>query len=174
MAEITSCLDVLAPYLKDRMVLNVGFGGALSCPHEISMDRPEGDPNRAIATPPVPPTHLWGDARRLYWFKDGALGALVSSHVLEDFPVSETKFVLAEWLRVIQKGGYLCLFLPDQKRYVAHCQKHGTQPNAAHKIDQFSMQYVKDCLNGLPAKVILEIDPYPGNAYSFLIVAEKL
>jgi SAM-dependent methyltransferase len=150
---------------------DLGFGGAPITPNAICIDRPEGHPERAVVPPPVPPTHLVGDVRDLYWFKDGVLDFLFSSHCLEDF--ESTTEVLREWLRVIKPGGHLVLFLPDQQKYVEHCKANGEPANSAHKIPDFSLEYVKKHLPG-GCEVVHELFPVPGNAYSFDLVVKKL
>jgi len=173
MPEMTYCCELFLPYCKGNGI-DIGFGGYPVIRHAICMDRPEGHSHRAPMVPAMGPTHLAGDARDLYWFRDGVLDFAASAHVLEDFGETETVPVLREWLRIIKPGGHLCLFLPDQPRYVAYCREQHTEPNGAHKIAHFGLAYVKKCLEGLPAKVVFESDPFPGNVISFAIVLQKL
>jgi len=170
--EIYWCRSLFEPYLKGS-VLDVGFGCCPVVPHAICMDRAEGHVDRGLIVADFP-THLVGDARHLYWFADGVLDAVSSSHCLEDFTLEETVPVLAEWLRVIKPGGYLCLFLPDQKTYVAYCNSRNELPNGSHKIADFNIDYVKGCLAQLPVEIVEAVWPFPGNPYSFAIVARKL
>jgi len=46
-------------------------------------------------------------------FKDQSLGAVYASHVLEHFPMRETRRVLAEWYRVLRPEGRLIINVPD-------------------------------------------------------------
>lgn len=49
----------------------------------------------------------------LSMFKEGSVDFIFASHCLEHFPHRSVMFVLAEWYRVIKKGGILCLSVPD-------------------------------------------------------------
>jgi len=54
-----------------------------------------------------------------YPFKDERFDFVFSSHVLEDFKPIVLQIVFDEWLRLVKKGGYLILLVPDMegKRY---------------------------------------------------------
>ncbi len=54
-----------------------------------------------------------------YPFKDERFDFVFSSHVLEDFNPIVIQTVFDEWLRLVKKGGYLILLVPDMegKRY---------------------------------------------------------
>ncbi len=54
-----------------------------------------------------------------YPFKDERFDFVFSSHVLEDFNPIIIQTVFDEWLRLVKKGGYLILLVPDMfgKRY---------------------------------------------------------
>lgn len=171
MSEQVWCRERLAQYCVGNGA-DLGFGGAPILPTAICIDRPEGHPERAVVpTVPVPPTHFVGDVRDLP-FKDGTLDYVFSSHVLEDFV--DTRAVLNEWVRVVKRGGHIVLYLPDQQTYVRHCEAEGSLPNAAHKLPYFSLEWVKECAQGLGIEVIHELWPVPGNAYSFDLVFRKL
>ena len=171
MSETSTCKSHFAPFCKGNGA-DLGFGDDPINETAICIDRAEGAEGRAPG-PYLHPTHYVGDVRHLP-FRNGVLDYVFSSHVLEDFPERETWPVLLEWLRVIKPGGYLCLFLPDQPTYAAHCAARGVEPNRAHKVSHFGLDYVKRCLVGAPAKVISETFPFPGNAYSFATVLQKL
>jgi len=144
--------------------LDIGAGGDKIVSHAISVDLPR--PYTKVGEDPV---QLGGDARNLMWFTSETLDFVYSSHLLEDFPESETVLIMLEWLRVIKKGGYFCLYLPDQQLYLAHCKKDNTLPNQAHKNDNFSSDFIKRCANqiGLGAPIL---DTGIINSYSFGLV----
>src|SRR5271169_2818674 len=138
MSETATCRGRLAQYCQGNGI-DIGAGGDPIARRAICIDRSENDLNRAHVG--KWPTHLIGDAANLYWFKDGSLDFVFSSHCLEDF--EDTHGVLKEWFRVLKPGGNLVLFLPDQQAYEADCAKHGTLSNQAHKHANFSLSYVK-------------------------------
>jgi ubiquinone/menaquinone biosynthesis C-methylase UbiE len=113
---------------------------------------------------------LGGDATNLYWFRDGVLDFVFSSHLLEDFP--DTKAVLQEWLRVLKPKGRLILFCPDEQRYREHCRKTGETYNTHHQQENFSLEFVRDILRTLGQDRILHQNPAVHD-YSWELVAEK-
>lgn len=63
-----------------------------------------------------PEVDFVGDAGDLGQFEDDSIDAIYSSHVLEHFHHSiynEMVFTLAEWHRVLKKGGELLISVPD-------------------------------------------------------------
>lgn len=119
--------------------IDIGYGGDPIVPSAITMDMPK--PYTKLGDHPQ---NLAGDARDLYWFKDDVLDYVYSSHLLEDFSTREAALVIREWLRVIKVGGVLILYCPDEQAYRAYCKKDGQVPNAAHKIDNFGLRYLKE------------------------------
>lgn len=169
--ETSSCRARLAPFCRGNG-LDIGAGGDAICPRAICLDRDEGDKRRTHVGQDQ--THLVGDAANLFWFKDGVLDYVYSSHCLEDF--LDTAAVMKEWLRVIRPGGNLVLFLPDQAAYEADCAKHGGLPNQAHIHKCFSLSYVKACLATLgynEQDIAHQLFPVPNNPYSFDLVIRK-
>ena len=53
-----------------------------------------------MATPGISRSSLVPKAKDLYWFRDGVLDYVYSSHLLEDYV--DTEAVLREWLRVLR------------------------------------------------------------------------
>lgn len=144
--------------------VDVGFGGDPVRPSAITIDV---DPHADCGSHPI---NLVGDATLLHWFGNGVLSYVFSSHCLEDFV--DTEGVLREWLRVLMPGGYLCLLLPDQKKYVAHCKRMGTVPNGAHKHANFGLPYIKAILDRIGGtEVTFENDHL--DEYNIAIVARK-
>lgn len=166
MSETAVCRNRLSVYCKGNGV-DLGYGGDPIVPTAITVD---------MSLPYVKydnhPQNLSGDARNLYWFKDGVLDYVYSSHLLEDFPREETKGILIEWLRVLKSGGHLVLYLPHELRYREHCSKTGQPYNGAHKIEEMSLDYIR--------KIVLEIGNVDivherdrSETYSFDIVVRK-
>lgn len=168
MSETATCRERLAKYCVGTGV-DLGFGGDPITPAAICIDRDERSGARSHHDHPMP-THIVGDIWNLQWFQDGALDYIYSSHALED--AINTQAVLSEWMRVVRPGGLLVLFLPDQKTYEAYCRKEGSSPNAAHVHADFSLEFVKSRLPE-KSKIISEVWPFPGNPYSFALVAQK-
>jgi len=163
-SETSKCRASLARFCEGDGV-DIGFGGDPIVPHAICMDMPQ-----AYAKYMDHVQHLHGDARNLHWFRDGCLDFVYSSHVLEDFV--DTRATLEEWLRVLQPGGNLVLYLPDERTYRAHCRRQGKPPNVHHTHEDFSLAYVRQCLmHRTDLEVIHE--RFPVGVYSFEIVIRK-
>src|SRR4026209_2381348 len=158
------CRERLAPYCQGYG-LDLGFGGDPITAQAIRMDMPT--PYTHVGEFPV---QLGGDATNLYWFREGVLDFVYSSHLLEDFP--DTKAVLREWLRVLKPKGRLIIFCPDEQRYRAHCQKTGDTYNTHHQQTNFSLDSVLDALRDSGQYRVLHSDPAVHD-YSWELVIEK-
>jgi len=53
------------------------------------------------------------DARHRLPFRDNTFEVIYGSHVLEHIPWYQTRNVLAEWIRIIEPGGQLEIWVPD-------------------------------------------------------------
>lgn len=158
-----SCRDRLLPFCIGNG-LDIGFGGEAISQTAITLDKPDC----------VHKGNLAGDAGNLLWFRDGTLDYVFSSHCLED--AEDTCAWLREWWRVLRPGGHLVLFLPDQPTYAAHCRAAGVEPNGAHKHADFSLEYMKRCMDKIGigrSAIVHSLWPVPGNAYSFELVLRK-
>lgn len=164
------CREVLAPFCLGNGC-DLGFGGGRPIRDSaICVDREPGHPHRREESEPWP-THLVWDVFSFLPFREGVLDYCYSSHCLED--AIDTSGVLKEWVRVLKVGGKLVLFLPDQRAYEACCRASGGLPNQAHKHADFSLDLVKAALPE-NCRVVFEQWPFPGNPYSFALVAEKI
>lgn len=164
MSETRSCRPRLLQFCKGLGV-DLGCGGDKICPEAFGFDKPK--PYTQVGEEPI---QLRGDARDLSMFNDNCLDYVYSSHLLEDF--ENTEEVLKEWVRIVKKGGYVVLYLPDQQIYAESCKKRGVPPNAAHKLDFFNKEWVKKCamnIGGL--KIVHETDIV--GTYSFDLVFKK-
>lgn len=159
MSETALARERLSPYCKG-IGLDLGYGGDSIVPQAITMDiRDDLDCN------------LRGDARNLFWFRDGVLDFIYSSHLLEDF--EDTESVLIEWLRVLKAGGLLIIYCPVEKIYREHCVKTGQAYNIQHKQPDFSLQFIKNILQHIGNTEIIHENPLV-EIYSFELVAKKL
>lgn len=166
-SETSLCRDRLSKYCKGYGV-DIGYGGDPIVKHAITIDMHK--PYTNLGNHPL---NLGGDARNLYWFKDGVLDFVYSSHLLEDFPKEETKSVIKEWLRVIKPGGKLVLYLPHEMRYREHCKKTGQPYNYGHKIEEMSADYIEQIVKTIPGTKIIHKNP-KADIYSFEVVVERL
>lgn len=106
--ESSKCRWELVPYLRGR-VLDIGCGPYKVFPSAIGVDN----------------GHHWGtggsdivsDAGDLSIFADESCDTVYSSHLLEHVPYENVPKVLAEWFRVLKKGGHLVMYLPSDKHY---------------------------------------------------------
>jgi len=172
-SEAKTCRERLGRFCNG-VGLDIGFGGWPVHLNAICVDSASVF-EAGQWKPKWPNQHIIGDAGKLTWFADNSLDYVFSSHCLEDF--EDTKAALREWLRVIKPGGYLVLFLPDQKTYMECCREAGQTPNPAHKHEDFGLAYVKAILAeaDMPRTgIVHELWPVPGNLYSFDLVARKI
>jgi hypothetical protein len=163
-SETSKCRDRLLPYCSGYGV-DLGFGGDPICTHAIRVDSP-----RPYADTGDHKVQLGGDAANLYWFKDGVLDFVYSSHLLEDF--QNTEYVLKEWLRVLKVMGNLVLFCPDEEIYRAHCRSTGQIYNSQHQHADFSLVKVKNMLLNIGNVQIIHETPLI-DTYSWELVARK-
>jgi ADP-heptose:LPS heptosyltransferase/GT2 family glycosyltransferase/predicted SAM-dependent methyltransferase len=164
-SETSKCRDRLIKYCQGYG-LDIGYGGDAITPSAITVDLPK--PYTNVGNNPL---NLGGDARSLYWFDSNILDYVFSSHLLEDF--EDTESVLREWIRVLEVGGYLVLFGPDEQIFREYCRRTGHEYNPSHKISDFSLAYVKKILlDKFPNMEIVHENPLV-DEYSFELVARK-
>jgi len=75
------------------------------------------------------PIQWRGDCRNLP-FKDETLDFVASSHLIEDF--SDWEIVLLEFTRVLKRGGFLVIMVPDKERF-REAVANGQGDNLSHK-----------------------------------------
>jgi SAM-dependent methyltransferase len=171
--ETQKIKHLVIPYIQDLCHgLDIGFGGDSIFPSAITLDTPI---KKRIYFGKVGnwPQHLQGFADNLYWFKDGVLDYIYSSHCLEDFenPIP----VINEWLRVIHPKGLLILYLPDEKAYKEICNKTGQPYNLSHKNHDMSLKWMINFFTEKyqGVKIIFSRDITDEDKYGFLIIVEK-
>jgi predicted SAM-dependent methyltransferase len=166
MSETSRCRERLKTYCSGYG-LDIGYGGDPIVPTAITVDLPK--PYAEVGEAPL---NLGGDARNLYWFKDGVLDYIFSSHLLEDFPENETLPILREWLRVLKINGLIILYCPDEQKFRKHCDKTGQPYNMNHSNEHFSLDFLKDLLKNLSVVRIIHENPACED-YSFEMVIKK-
>lgn len=167
MSETQHCRERLKVYCNGYG-LDIGYGGDPIIPSAITVDLPQ--PYTTVGSAPL---NLGGDARDLYWFRDEVLDYVFSSHLLEDFEEHETSFIIREWLRVLKIEGHLILYCPDEQIYREHCRKTGQPYNYGHKVDNFSLGYLKSVLLNMESIKIIHENAHCED-YSFEIVIKKI
>lgn len=168
MSETSKCRSSLLKFCHG-VGLDLGYGGDPISKFSITLDLPHPYTNVGDY-----PCHICGDARNLYWFANNVLDYVYSSHLFEDFELNQMPLIIKEWLRVIKINGFLVLYLPDQQRYLESCRKLNQPPNGNHKIDNFSLSFMKkNILSGFDnINIFYENDILED--YSFEIVIQKI
>jgi SAM-dependent methyltransferase len=164
-SETSKCRARLAPYCVGYG-LDLGFGGDPITATAIRMDMPT--PYAYTGDYPV---QLGGKAEDLYWFRDGVLDFVYSSHLLEDY--ADTEAVLREWLRVLRPGGRLIIFCPDEPIFRKHCAATGQPYNPHHVHADFSLEKVKGHLERIGGTRVIHETPVV-DIYSWELICEKI
>lgn len=164
--ENSKIRHLVLPFIPEKgNGIDLGYGGDAITPNTIAMDMVD-----KYGTAGDLPQQLFGDATNLYWFKDEVLDYVFSSHLLEDFV--DTKGILNEWLRVLKPKGVLILYLPNEARFKAHCNKTGQIYNWNHKCDAMSLEYMSQIFKELNLREIYSYDE-EDKGYSFVIIGQK-
>lgn len=145
--------------------LDIGFGGVPIVPTAICFDLP---PSERYSFVGEHPQHLSGNADNLFMFNSGTLDYVYSSHLIEDF--IDTEKVIDEWLRVICRGGYLCLLFPDEQIYRARSKTH----NAAHKHPFFCLNTVLKIMEKKNVEIIIAKNLFENDDYNCAVVVRKI
>lgn len=108
------------------------------------------------------------DCAQLPIFQDGAFDFVYSSHLLEH--IVATTATLREWIRVLDVGGYLILYLPHRDFYPNMCQP-GANPDHKHDFIPEDILGILRELGGLT--LLVNEERNSGDEYSFLLVLRK-
>jgi len=133
-SETSAVRDLLEPYCVGDGI-DVGFGGDPIKLSAICLDLPT-----PYASTGNHPQHLHGQAFDLP-FRDDSLGYVYSSHLIEDFALSDQLRLVVEWGRVARR---VVICAPDEQRYREFCRAHGAPRNQAHHLVDFSLSFFKD------------------------------
>lgn len=163
--EVDKCRDRLIKYCTGSG-LDIGSGG-------IHADRLHDTENKihplAIGVD-LTQTNLVGRADDLFWFKDGVLNFIFSSHLLEHMPNIEK--TLKEWLRVLKIGGYIVLYLPLEGEYPSVGEPGA---NSDHKHNLSPNKMIAYFQNFYPNVEIVHVEERKNeDEYSFDFVVRKI
>lgn len=154
--ETSKVREMVLPYFKGENGIDIGSSRDPLTRRCVAFDR--SDYNEVTCR---------GDARALP-FKDSTFDWVWSSHCLEDF--EDTNAVLEEWLRVLQPGGTIGLYVPHPDFY--------TPNNTDHKHPGFRIEELMGMLLAHGCQILatkVDKESTPGvPRYSSLVIATKL
>lgn len=177
-SEIEKFRHLILPYCvnaarEPMSVLELASGGMCCVPWAVSMDLPRDqyayyNSNHA----PRGAIHVRGTVKTLP-FDNECFFTVSASHIMEDFPSEEWPGLLREWCRVIVRGGYLIVSIPEHDRWWAYV-KNGGVHNFAHSQPQPKLGDMSKMAVSLGLAVISEkfTDCYPGD-FTILGVFQK-
>jgi len=163
-SEVDKCRTRLAKYcLGDG--LDIGCGG-------VNTDMRFYQENKIVPTAigvDLARTNLTGKADNLFWFTDGCLDYVFSSHLLEHLPAPEK--ALKEWFRVLKSGGSLVLYLPLEGFY-PRVGEVGANSDHKHNLrPQYLLAWLKK--EALSFEILLIEERIDEDEYSFDFVVRK-
>jgi len=86
-----------------------------------------------------------GNVMEIHSIVDKKYDILYNSHLIEDFNDTDIGSILLQFSKILKTNKSILVFLlPDQQRYLKCCQRNNTEPNAAHKISCFGLDYISD------------------------------
>jgi SAM-dependent methyltransferase len=150
--------------------IDIASGGIPVVPWAWQLELPKEKYASYHGTDDCGPIQLRGDACTIQ-VDSGSLNFVYASHLLEDFEDWEPP--LREWSRLLKKGGYLIVLLPDKVLW-KQATERGQPPNVAHKHEgtvgelstyapRLGLEIIEDRLTSLDE-----------NDYSILFVGRKI
>jgi hypothetical protein len=167
-SEVSKYLHLISPYLE-KPCLDLGSGGYAVTDFAIQVELPSDEFNKYTAgRKPDHPIHIHGDIFNLP-FKDGTVGSIVASHLIEDWPRSKWPEFFREWRRVLRPGGYLVVLVPERERWWHCINEFGQCHNFSHSNPEPSVGDITKAAEGTGLVVISErlTDAFPWD-YSIL------
>lgn len=147
--------------------VDLGSSGDPVVPHAIQVDLPAEEYRHYNTARPEAAIQWRGSALELP-FKDEMLDFVHASHLLEDF--DDWGPPLKEWDRVLKRGGYMIVAVPDHGRFRAAVAR-GQGDNLSHKHES----HVGELQNWLSSYEVLKdgfVNDHP-NEYSLLFIGRK-
>jgi ADP-heptose:LPS heptosyltransferase/predicted SAM-dependent methyltransferase len=169
--EADKIASLVVSYVRGRG-LDLGCGPSKVWPNAIGMDSLKDYNGNKLES-----VDIIGDCNDLSMFSNNSLDFVFSSHLLEHYYPADVPNVLAEWARVIKKGGYMVLYLPSGNLY----PKMGTPgANPDHKWDIYPgdvEKILQECTKcgwtQLEKDERSERDGMPTDEYSLFLVFQK-
>jgi SAM-dependent methyltransferase len=152
-------------HVLDGDVLDMGCGPEAVLPRATGVNRHGVFPVKDLDCDPLS-TDL------AEHFKTRQFDTVFSSHALEHMysPVGVT---LDFWLRFVKPGGYMVLYLPDEKYYQFHANPMIRNPEHLHYLTMDTFEWRAGQLNGATLEhLIPDVDTRHGR-YSFLAIVRK-
>jgi SAM-dependent methyltransferase len=154
-SEVSKYLHLLEPYLE-RPCLDLGSGGYAVTDFAIQIELPSDEFNKYTAgRKPDHPIHIHGDIFNLP-FKDGTVGSIVASHLIEDWPRSKWPEFFREWKRCLRPGGHLIVLVPERELWWHCINTFGQCHNFSHSDPEPSLGDIAKAAEGTGLKVISE------------------
>lgn len=149
-------------YLEGDSVLDYGCGGSKVVPHALGIDmRPMPDVD--LVTQSI--DEVYDLSSRLQNYV-GNTDAVFSSHFLEH--VADDVRLIKSWAAMLKPGGFLVLYLPDDKKY-------DNSKNPEHLQIYTHDTFVSDFLPKFPELETIEHGTdYGEDRYSFYTVSRKI
>lgn len=162
--------------------IDIGSGGDPVVPWAIQIELSEADyanyNNHNLPRGPV--QYRASGALFDLPFKDETLDFVYSSHVLEDYARGDWRRLLPEWARVLKKGGYLIILVPEVDRWTFALQHLGQPPNCSHHSPEPRLLEVSVYVlemkdrHGFDFECRERLTNQFANDYSILFVGKKL
>lgn len=146
--------------------LDLGCGPVKQYPHWIGVDNKLD--NHLFGFDIKPDITL--DCTDLSTFASNSFDFVFSSHLLEHIEYDKVASTLKEWMRVIKKGGYMVLYLPDEDEYPKIGEKGA---NLDHKWN-VNYQRVIDAMKSLSWDLIDFQKRNQDREYSLYFVFKKI
>ena len=169
-SETSRIRPIVLPYCTSKG-LDIGAVGGIGFQNKWECGIKED--SVVVDLHPTRPPSIVSDARKLASIVDNEYNYVYSSHMLEDLLDSEITPTLNEWFRVLKNNGYLIIYCPVQRIYKRHCEITNQCLNRDHKVEHFSLRYIKNKLKNTNYKYDIVNEIPIINNYSFLIVLKK-
>lgn len=166
MSETAKHRHLVRDYCKGNGV-DLGSSGEPIVPWAIEVDLPIDQYKHYNTTRPEANIHWRGDATDLPFY-DEMLDWVHSSHLLEDF--KDWNPPLDEWKRVLKRGGFMIISVPDHERFRA-AVRAGQGDNLGHKHESHVGE-LSSYFKGWKILMDAFVNDNP-KEYSIIFVAQK-
>ena len=156
-SETSKIRHIMLPYCQG-VTLDVGCGPDKIKPDALGVD-----------LRPLPYVDIVADISNLHeeLLKQGYenVDTVFSSHCLEH--LKDDQAALHSWISILKKGGYLCLYLPDDRFY-------DNRSNPEHLSYYTYFDFMNMFHDTFPFMKVIKSGPHVGpDKYSFYLIAQK-